>query len=231
MKIAREALPIALILVGVFAAGAFLLHPLIAVPGVLLFVFTLWFFRDPERTTPRVPGALISPADGKIIRTGPDRISVFMNVFNVHICRAPSAGVLETVEHKDGRFQGSRVRTERTSSVRAHGRWSGDPLHADRGAGRQTDRAQGSGRSAARGRSASGFDPVWVACRRGLASGLRGDGENRQARRGRRNSDRAMLGEVRGLRAGLTASRPPARISDILAMERGRQDTVPTGDP
>jgi phosphatidylserine decarboxylase len=104
MKIAREALPIALILVGVFAAGVFLLHPLIAVPGVLLLVFTLWFFRDPERTTPRVPGALISPADGKIIRTGPDRISVFMNVFNVHICRAPSDGVLETVEHKDGRF-------------------------------------------------------------------------------------------------------------------------------
>jgi phosphatidylserine decarboxylase len=104
MRIAREALPIALVVTGAFAAGALLLHPLFAVAGLAPLAFVLWFFRDPERSTPREPGTLVSPADGRVIRAGPDRISVFMNVFNVHVCRAPAAGKLEAVEHHAGRF-------------------------------------------------------------------------------------------------------------------------------
>jgi len=80
------------------------MHPLAAVPGVWLLGFVLWFFRDPERETPREAGLFVSPADGRIIRAGPQRISVFMNVFNVHICRAPCAGRVETVESHRGRF-------------------------------------------------------------------------------------------------------------------------------
>jgi phosphatidylserine decarboxylase len=104
MKIAKEALPFALVLTAVSAACALLLHPLAAVAGLVLVAFVMWFFRDPERTTPDRPGALVSPADGRIIRAGPDRVSVFMNIFNVHVCRAPATGRLEAVDQHPGRF-------------------------------------------------------------------------------------------------------------------------------
>jgi phosphatidylserine decarboxylase len=69
-----------------------------------LFVFALNFFRDPERRAPDEPGALISPADGKVIRADASRVSVFMNVFDVHVCRSPVAGRVTSVEHVPGRF-------------------------------------------------------------------------------------------------------------------------------
>jgi phosphatidylserine decarboxylase len=104
MKIAREALPFALGIVAACVAGALWVHPATAAVGLVLLGFVLWFFRDPERSTPDDPGAVVSPADGKIIVAGPERISVFMNVFDVHVCRAPVAGRLESVEHRPGRF-------------------------------------------------------------------------------------------------------------------------------
>jgi phosphatidylserine decarboxylase len=104
MKIAREALPMALVILVASAGIALWLHPLAGVAGLPLLAFVLWFFRDPERSTPIDRRALLSPADGRIIRAGPDRISVFMNVFDVHVCRAPAAGKLETVEHVSGHF-------------------------------------------------------------------------------------------------------------------------------
>jgi phosphatidylserine decarboxylase len=104
MKIAREALPIALVILVASAGIALWLHPIAGAAGLPLLAFVLWFFRDPERSTPPDPSALVSPADGRIIRAGPDRVSVFMNVFDVHVCRAPAAGDLETVEHVPGRF-------------------------------------------------------------------------------------------------------------------------------
>ena len=67
-------------------------------------VFTLNFFRDPERQTPVDPAALVSPADGKIIRADAHRVSVFMNVFDVHVCRTPVAGKVTSVRHDKGRF-------------------------------------------------------------------------------------------------------------------------------
>jgi len=93
--------------VGVLAAAGALaawLWPWGTVPIVLLLAFTLNFFRDPERTTPSDPAAIISPADGKIIRADPTRVSVFMNVFDVHVCRAPVAGRISAVRHVDGDF-------------------------------------------------------------------------------------------------------------------------------
>ena len=104
MRIAPEAWPFVVPLVAVATFGGLFLHPAIAVLLLAPIAFTLWFFRDPERVTPDDPEALISPADGKIIRTGPDRISIFMNVFNVHVCRSPLAGRVENVEHIRGRF-------------------------------------------------------------------------------------------------------------------------------
>ena len=80
------------------------LSPLTAVVGFVLLLFTLNFFRDPERRTPADPAALISPADGKIIRADATRISIFMNVFDVHVCRSPVAGRVVSVTHRAGRF-------------------------------------------------------------------------------------------------------------------------------
>jgi len=104
MKIAREGWsPAALIAVLAIAVGL-LLHELAAVPLVLLLLFTLWFFRDPERETPDDPLALISPADGRILVATESKISIFMNVFDVHVCRSPAAGRIEEVQHFSGQF-------------------------------------------------------------------------------------------------------------------------------
>jgi len=103
MKIAPEALPLAACL-GVLLVAAGWLHPALALGGSPLLLFTLWFFRDPHRRVPAAPDALISPADGKIIQAGPRRVSIFMNVFDVHVCRAPMAGRVESLEHHRGRF-------------------------------------------------------------------------------------------------------------------------------
>ena len=104
MKIAREGWsPAALIAVLAIAVGV-LLHVVAAVPLVLLLVFTLWFFRDPERNTPDDPRALISPADGRVLVATETKISIFMNVFDVHVCRTPSAGWVEEVQHFRGQF-------------------------------------------------------------------------------------------------------------------------------
>jgi len=76
----------------------------VAVPGLVALAFTLNFFRDPERRTLEDSNALISPADGRVIRAGDGRVSIFMNVFNVHVCRSPVEGRVVSVAHEPGRF-------------------------------------------------------------------------------------------------------------------------------
>ena len=91
------------------------LRIVILVVGVATLVFTLNFFRDPDRTTPVVEGGVISPADGKVVSIGivdaPDylggkamQICVFMSPLNVHVNRFPVSGVVEYVRHIEGRF-------------------------------------------------------------------------------------------------------------------------------
>jgi phosphatidylserine decarboxylase len=83
-----------------------------AVAPVLLAVFFLWFFRDPERTIPAAPGLIVSPGDGLVTETvtittpeGPrQRISIFLNVFNVHVNRSPIGGVLSRVHYQKGQY-------------------------------------------------------------------------------------------------------------------------------
>ncbi len=78
-------------------------------------VFCLYFFRDPVRVTPEDKDAVICPADGKVIVinevtderffSGPClKISIFMNVFNVHVNRIPLAGTVEKISFKPGKF-------------------------------------------------------------------------------------------------------------------------------
>lgn len=82
-----------------------------AVP-VLLALFLMWFFRDPPRRVPIEPGAIVSPADGKVedaewIETSAGsrvRISIFLNVFDVHVNRVPVSGTVSLVEYREGAF-------------------------------------------------------------------------------------------------------------------------------
>jgi len=83
-----------------------------AVPVLLLGVFFLWFFRDPERQIPTLPGAVVSPGDGKVTNvsmwtsggTPRNRISIFLSVFDVHVNRSPIAGVIRDVRYQRGKF-------------------------------------------------------------------------------------------------------------------------------
>ncbi|MGA7851578.1 MAG: phosphatidylserine decarboxylase [Terriglobales bacterium] len=83
-----------------------------AVPLLLLAAFFLWFFRDPERQIPTLPGALVSPGDGKVTDvslvsaggTSRHRISIFLSVFDVHVNRSPIAGVIRGVRYQRGKF-------------------------------------------------------------------------------------------------------------------------------
>ena len=78
-----------------------------AVPLYILAAFCLYFFRDPERQVPAGPVA-VSPADGKVVAVKPDeganRLSIFLNVFDVHVNRTPIAGKIADVRYQTGRF-------------------------------------------------------------------------------------------------------------------------------
>ena len=86
-------------------------HVLLALPLVLA-AFFLWFFRDPERKIPMEPGQIVSPADGVVteaewIETTSGsrlRLSIFLNVFDVHVNRAPIGGIVKLVEYRQGLF-------------------------------------------------------------------------------------------------------------------------------
>jgi phosphatidylserine decarboxylase len=120
--IAPEGIPF-LLGAAALAAVLFLLWPR-TIPaaffGALLTVFVGWFFRNPERTPPSLPGVVISPADGKIVFAGDNppgryldepgkRVSVFMSIFDVHVNRAPVSGKVVSVRYHPGKFLAANV--------------------------------------------------------------------------------------------------------------------------
>jgi phosphatidylserine decarboxylase len=96
------------------AAGllAWLTAPAFALLPLAFAVFFLWFFRDPQRVVPDTPGAVVAPADGKVTDIAPatwdgmrrTRISIFLNVFDVHVNRSPIAGVIRAARYQEGKF-------------------------------------------------------------------------------------------------------------------------------
>src|SRR5262245_59008272 len=117
MRVAREGWP--------FVAGFFILGagglvaaqvldaPLWALlaaasPGIGLGMFSLWFFRDPDREVPSGDRVVVSPADGRVVALsdGPEgpSIAIFLNVFDVHVNRAPVSGVVTRVDYRTGRY-------------------------------------------------------------------------------------------------------------------------------
>jgi phosphatidylserine decarboxylase len=89
-----------------------LTRPAWAILPCLLAIFFLWFFRDPERSIPNDPGAVVSPGDGKVtdvstVTMGKEqltRISIFLSVFDVHVNRSPVAGVIREIRYQRGKF-------------------------------------------------------------------------------------------------------------------------------
>jgi phosphatidylserine decarboxylase len=83
-------------------------NPWVAAPLYVLAAFCLYFFRDPERIPPSGE-VMVAPADGKVVAiraTGPNetRISIFLNIFNVHVNRTPIPGVITDVVYREGKF-------------------------------------------------------------------------------------------------------------------------------
>ena len=105
------------------AAAAFLLR--LYAPGCVFLAaaaFVLNFFRDPRRDVPCDPAAIVSPADGRVVQIADEkvegqimrRVSIFMSPLNVHVNRAPVAGVIRTISYKPGAFH---VASRRQASV------------------------------------------------------------------------------------------------------------------
>ncbi len=107
--------------IAIFAAVALLLwwaDPWLGLIGVVPTLWCVYFFRDPERITPTRDGLVIAPADGvvQLIDRAPpppeldmgdeprNRVCIFMNVFNVHVNRAPVDGIVRRIAYRPGRF-------------------------------------------------------------------------------------------------------------------------------
>ena len=111
MKIAKDGLPTIIFLL--LCSGAFLYISVI--PAAIIFVIALiviWFFRDPERKADYKDGYFFSPADGKVVEisqanhefTGQAiKVGIFMNIFSVHVNRAPCTGRVDFLEYKPGK--------------------------------------------------------------------------------------------------------------------------------
>jgi len=97
----------ALALAGVAASNFLTLWA--GVPFYVLGFFCLYFFRDPERAAPE-GDVLVAPADGKLVairQIEPERtrVSIFLNIFNVHVNRAPVSGLITAIEYRRGQFR------------------------------------------------------------------------------------------------------------------------------
>lgn len=108
----------------------------IAVAALMVAAFMAFFFRDPERLIPEDQQAIVSPADGRVVRieplsptdpSSPVRISIFLSLFDVHINRAPISGQIKDVTYRRGAFKAafrdvaSEVNEQSIVTMEGHG--------------------------------------------------------------------------------------------------------------
>ncbi|MCK5062420.1 MAG: phosphatidylserine decarboxylase [Candidatus Aenigmarchaeota archaeon] len=106
-------------------AVAFLMYqisgPIFATPLAVFGIFTLWFFRDPERKIPEEDNVIVAAADGVIksiyeidetrfLKEPAIRVVTFLSLFNVHINRAPIKGVIEDILYEKGKFYAAHLK-------------------------------------------------------------------------------------------------------------------------
>ena len=115
VPVAKEGYPFISFSVFITIISAILGYPVLTLVLLVVTTFILMFFRDPERIIPEGDDNILSPADGKIIvselvkdiRFSEDellKISIFMNIFNVHVNRTPVSGIVGRVVHVPGAF-------------------------------------------------------------------------------------------------------------------------------
>ena len=181
-------------------------------PLALLALFCLYFFRDPDREIPSGPVA-VSPADGKVVAIKPEgglnRLSIFLNVFDVHVNRTPIGGAIEKVHYQQGQFLvASREEcssdNEQNIVTVSRRRHHGD-LQTDRRTDRPPHRLQQEARRPCRHRRAHRPDQVRLALRRAVRAGVGDHGPARRARLRRLQRDRAA-----------TRSEAPMSLKDRL---------------
>jgi phosphatidylserine decarboxylase len=113
--IARAGYPIIFFAAFATAIFALLEWPVLAMTGLGLTIFITLFFRDPDRIVPDREGAVVSPADGKVVFIGRVdktpfddeavlKISIFMSVFNAHVNRIPCGGIVRKIQYHPGKF-------------------------------------------------------------------------------------------------------------------------------
>ncbi len=115
IPVALEGIPFISFAAFLTLIAAILQYQYVVAVGIVLTTFCLYFFRDPDRVSPVDGDALVSPADGKVIiieKIYDDRflqdhvykVSIFMNVFNVHVNRIPFAGMITNIIYSPGKF-------------------------------------------------------------------------------------------------------------------------------
>jgi len=104
-----------LVITGVMGYVLFQLMPVLIILPAIIFLFTLYFFRDPARKIPEGNNLILSPADGTIIeitdvnedtfiKEPSVKVTIFLSVFNVHINRAPCDGKITLLDYRKGKF-------------------------------------------------------------------------------------------------------------------------------
>ena len=115
IPVAQDGYPFILLSALFSVITALLAYDIIALATLFLTAFILFFFRDPERISPDEEDVVVSPADGKIIliekvfderfvKEHAYKVSIFMNIFNVHVNRSPFSGKVSHIKYSPGRF-------------------------------------------------------------------------------------------------------------------------------
>lgn len=115
VPIVKEGIPFVGIGAGVTLLAGFLGWTVVALAAGGVTVFTAWFFRNPTRVIPQGPGLVVAPGDGTVIAIEEEfeprfikdrsvRLTIFLNVLDVHVNRIPCEGVVEDIQYQPGAF-------------------------------------------------------------------------------------------------------------------------------